>query len=55
MSYKDKYRSIQLNLLKDREKDLIEWLEEMSAQEERSLNFIIKQLIKKAIKEQKTK
>lgn len=47
MSYKDNYKSVQLNLLKDKHKELIEWLEELCQEQDRSLNSLIIQLLKK--------
>ena len=46
MSYKDNYRSIQVNLLKDKHKQIIEWLDQKCDEQERSLNSFILQLIK---------
>jgi hypothetical protein len=45
-SYKDKYKSIQLNLLRDKHSELIKWLEKLSDEEERSLNSIIIYILK---------
>lgn len=47
MSYKDNYKSIQVNLLKDKHKELIDWLDDLCEQEERSHNSFIIQLLKK--------
>lgn len=47
MTYKENYKSIQVNLLKDKHKDLIEWLNDMCEEEERSLNSVIIHMIKK--------
>jgi len=47
MSYKDNYKSIQVNLLKDKHKELIKWLDEVCADEDRSHNSFIIQLLKK--------
>jgi len=52
-SYKDKYKSIQLNLLKEKHRDLIEWLENLSDEEERSLNSIIIHILKRELKRSK--
>lgn len=49
-SYKDKYKSIQLNLLRDKHSELIEWLESLSDEEERSLNSIIIHILKQELK-----
>ena len=46
-SYKEKYRSIQLNVSREKYAFLLEWLDERAEKEERSLNFlIIKALLK---------
>ncbi len=47
MSYKDNYKSVQLNLLKDEHKDIIEWLEKLCKEEDRSLNSLIIRLLKR--------
>ena len=47
MSYKDNYKSIQINLQKDKHKDLIEWLKGVCEDEERSLNSVIIHILKK--------
>jgi len=46
MSYKDNYKSIQVNLLKNKHKDIIKWLESVCEDEERSLNSIIIHILK---------
>ena len=46
MSYKDNYKSIQVNLLKNKHQSLIEWLEFKCETEERSLNSVIIQILK---------
>lgn len=46
MSYKDNYKSIQVNLLKNKHADLIEWIEGRCKKEERSLNSLIIQILK---------
>ena len=46
-NYKDNYKSIQINLLKDKHAELIDWLESLSDEEERSLNSIIIHILKK--------
>ena len=46
MSYKDNYKSIQINLLRDKHKDLINWLNKMCEDQERSLNSIIIHILK---------
>lgn len=48
MSYKDNYKSVQLNLLRNKHSAIIEWLEKRRDREERSLNSLILQLIKEA-------
>ena len=48
MAYKDNYKSIQLNLLRNRHSTIIEWLEKRRECEERSFNSLILQLIKEA-------
>ena len=49
MSYKDNYKSVQVNLLRDKHKDLIEWLEKKADLEERSLNSIFIHILKKEL------
>lgn len=44
MSYRDNYKSIQVNLLKTKHVDLIKWIEEKCDTEERSLNSLIIQI-----------
>jgi hypothetical protein len=39
--YKEKYRSIQLNVDKEKYADLLEWLEYRAENEERSFNYLI--------------
>jgi len=46
-NYKDNYKSIQINLLKDKHSKIIEWLEQLCEEEERSLNSIIICILKK--------
>lgn len=46
MSYKDNYKSIQVNLLRDKHEDLIKWLDDKCNKEERSLNSVIIQILK---------
>ena len=55
MSYKDNYKSIQLNLLREKHADIIKWLEERSELEERSFNSLIIHLIKEAYADVKNK
>ncbi|KKK47034.1 hypothetical protein LCGC14_3159250, partial [marine sediment metagenome] len=43
----DNYKSVQVNLLKDKHKNLIEWLNSICEDEERSLNSVIIHIIKK--------
>jgi hypothetical protein len=50
MEYKNNYKSIQVNLLKDKQQDLIEWLEKVCEEEGRSYNSFIIQLLKKELK-----
>ena len=47
MGYKDNYKSVQVNLLKDKHKELINWLTKVCDDEERSLNSFIISLLKK--------
>lgn len=47
MTYKDNYKSVQVNLLKDKHKELIDWLIKVCDDEERSLNSFIINLLKK--------
>lgn len=47
MSYKENYKSVQVNLLKDKHKHLIEWLDNICEDEERSLNSVIVHILKK--------
>ena len=47
MSYKENYKSVQVNLLKDKHKNLIDWLASVCEDEERSLNSVIIRIIKK--------
>lgn len=46
MAYRDKYQSIQLNVSKEKNSDLIEWLYEESKKEDRSLNLFIIRVLK---------
>jgi hypothetical protein len=46
MSYKDDYKSIQVNLKKSKHQYLIDWLEQQCEEDEISLNSVIIQLIK---------
>ncbi len=41
MTYKDKYKSIQVNVSREKYSDLIEWLEQMAITDATSLNSII--------------
>jgi hypothetical protein len=46
MSYKDNYKSIQLNIPKDKHQELIDWLYDLCEQEERSVNSFLIKLLK---------
>lgn len=48
MSYKDNYKSVQVNFKKDKHEHIIKWLEEKCSDSERSLNSLILQIIKEA-------
>ena len=47
MKYKNKYKSIQLNLLKDKHEALINWILFLSDKEEMSINSFIIRILKK--------
>lgn len=47
MSYKDNYKSIQINFMKDKHAELIKWLEKLCYDEERSFNSIVIHILKK--------
>ena len=55
MTYRDQYKSIQLNLSKARHQDLIDWLYELCDREERSINSFIIKLLKEERERQANK
>ena len=50
MSYKDDYRSIQLNISKQKYQEMIDWLDVIIVEENRSLNSYIVSLLLKEFK-----
>lgn len=55
MTYKDNYKSIQLNIPKDKHQELIDWLYDLCDKEERSINSFIIKLLKEEKERQEQK